>query len=34
MSKRIGTSDIIGEQGVAHIRRIVLEMGYMFYETG
>jgi hypothetical protein len=34
MSKRIGRSDIIGEQGIAHIRRMVLEMGYVFYETG
>jgi hypothetical protein len=34
MSKRIGRSDIIGEQGIAHIRRTVLEMGYVFYETG
>jgi hypothetical protein len=34
MSKRIGRSDIIGEQGIAHIRRIVLDMGYVFYETG
>ena len=34
MSKRIGRSSIIGEQGIAHIRRTVLDMGYMFYETG
>src|SRR6266851_5554608 len=34
MSKRIGRSDIIGEQGIAHIRRVVLDMGYMFYQTG
>ncbi len=34
MSKRIGRSSIIGEQGIAHIRRIVLDMGHMFYETG
>jgi hypothetical protein len=34
MSKRIGQSDIIGEQGIAHIRRMVLDMGYVFYETG
>jgi hypothetical protein len=32
--KRIGRSDIIGEQGIAHIRRMVLDMGYVFYETG
>jgi hypothetical protein len=32
--KRIGRSDIIGEQGIAHIRRVVLDMGYVFYETG
>ena len=34
MSKRIGPSDIIGERGITHIRRTVLEMGHMFYETG
>src|SRR5260370_38311172 len=34
MSKRIGRSDIIGEQGIAHIRRIVLDMEHVFYETG
>jgi hypothetical protein len=34
MSKRIGRSNIIGEQGIAHIRRTVLDIGYMFYETG
>lgn len=34
MSKRIGRSSIIGEQGIAHIRRTVLDMGHMFYETG
>ncbi len=33
MSKRIGRSDIIGERGIAHIRRIVLDMDYVFYET-
>ena len=32
--KRIGTSDIVGERGIAHIRQVVLSMGYMFYETG
>ena len=25
---------MIGERGIAHIRQIVLSMGYMFYETG
>ena len=34
MSKRIGSSDIIGERGMAHIRQVVLSMGFMFYETG
>src|SRR5262249_38201570 len=34
MVKRIGGTDIIGEQGIAYIRRTVLDMGYMFYETG
>ena len=34
MTKRIGRSNIIGEQGVAYVRRIVLDMGYMFHETG
>lgn len=34
MTKRIGRSDIIGEQGVACVRRIVLDMGHMFHETG
>jgi hypothetical protein len=28
------TTDIIGERGIAHIRQVVLGMGYMFYETG
>ena len=32
--KKIGQSSIIGEKGIAVIRRIVLEMGFMFYETG
>ena len=27
LRKRIGRSDIIGEQGIAHIRRMVLDMG-------
>ena len=34
MSKHIGRSSIIGEQGIAHIRRTVLDMGHMFHETG
>lgn len=34
MAKKIGQSDIIGEQGIALIRQIVLAMGFMFYETG
>ncbi|MER8751204.1 DUF4365 domain-containing protein [Mesorhizobium sp. M1050] len=34
MSKKIGRADIIGEKGIAHIRQIVLSMGFMFYETG
>ncbi len=34
MSKHIGRASIVGEQGIAHIRRVVLDMGYMFYETG
>ncbi|MEO3428362.1 DUF4365 domain-containing protein [Pelagibius sp. CAU 1746] len=34
MPKRIGKSDIIGEQGIAHIRKVVLDMGHLFYETG
>ena len=34
MNKRIGRSSIIGEQGIAYIRRTVLDMGHMFYETG
>jgi hypothetical protein len=32
--KKIGQSDIIGEQGIALIRKIVLSMNFMFYETG
>lgn len=32
--KKIGGSDIIGERGIAHIRGVVLSMGFMFYETG
>ena len=34
MAKKIGRTDIIGERGIAHIRQIVLNMGFMFYETG
>lgn len=34
MSKRISQSAIIGERGIAHIRRVVLDMGYLFHETG
>jgi hypothetical protein len=34
LAKKIGTSSIIGERGIAHIRSVVLSMGYMFYETG
>jgi hypothetical protein len=33
-AKKIGRSDIIGEQGMALIRTTVLQMGFMFYETG
>ena len=33
-AKKIGRSDIIGERGIAHIRRVTLDMGFMFYETG
>jgi hypothetical protein len=32
--KKIGANDIIGERGIAHIRSVVLSMGWMFYETG
>ena len=34
MSKQIGRPSIIGEQGIACIRRTVLDMGYVFHETG
>jgi hypothetical protein len=34
MPKHIGQSDIIGEQGIAYIRRTVLDMDHVFYETG
>ena len=33
-SKKISKSDVIGEQGVAHIRKVVAAMEYLFYETG
>lgn len=32
--KKISNSDIIGERGVAHVRKVVASMGYLFYETG
>lgn len=32
--KKISHSDIIGERGVAHVRKVVAAMGYLFYETG
>ena len=34
MPKKIGNSDIIGERGVATARKAILDMGFMFYETG
>lgn len=34
LAKKIGRSDIIGEQGIALIRQTVLSMNFMFYETG
>ncbi len=34
VAKKIGQSDIIGEQGIALIRQVVLAMNFMFYETG
>lgn len=34
MPKKIGKSDIIGERGVTYVRGVVLNMGFMFYETG
>jgi hypothetical protein len=34
MAKKIGRTDIIGERGIAYIRQVVLNMGFMFYETG
>ena len=32
--KKIHRNDLIGERGIALVRRIVLDMGFMFYETG
>ena len=32
--KKIGNNDIIGERGVTAVRALVLEMGFVFYETG
>lgn len=32
--KKISTADIKGERGVAHIRKVVSDMGFLFYETG
>jgi hypothetical protein len=32
--KKIGKSDIIGQQGISLIQGIVLSMGFMFYPTG
>ena len=32
--KKIGRSNIVGEQGVALVRGVILSMGFMFYETG
>lgn len=34
MPKKIGKSDIIGERGVAAARKAILDLGFMFYETG
>ena len=34
MAKKIGKSDIIGDRGVAFIRQLILEIGFVFYETG
>lgn len=34
MAKKISRSDAIGEQGIAHIRKVVAAMEYLFYETG
>src|SRR5258708_8909844 len=32
--KKIGKSDVIGQQGMSLIEGIVLSMGFMFYPTG
>src|SRR5215203_1216999 len=32
--KKIGRSNIVGEQGVALVRGVILSMGFIFYETG
>jgi len=32
--KKISRSAVIGEQGVAYVKKVVWEMGYIFYETG
>jgi hypothetical protein len=32
--KKIGKSDVIGQQGMSFIEGIVLSMGFMFYPTG
>lgn len=34
MVKKIHPSGIKGEQGIAHIRKVVAAMEYLFYETG
>ena len=34
LAKKIHRNDLIGERGIALIRRITLDMGFMFYETG
>lgn len=34
MSKKIGQGDIIGQQGINLIERIVLRMGFLWYATG
>tara|TARA_R110000772_G_scaffold122428_1_gene228657 strand:- start:795 stop:1040 length:246 start_codon:yes stop_codon:yes gene_type:complete len=33
-TKKIGNNDIIGERGVTAVRSLVLEMGFVLYETG
>ena len=32
--KKISSRDITGERGVALVRKMILDMGFMFYETG